>query len=421
MAVFQRARSEEQREARRQAILRAAAAMLAEMPVAEVTLNELSRRSGLAKSNVLRYFESREAVLLELLDAAWQDWLTELDQDLAASGARPAADAAGIDAAETGADAPVADRADRVALVVAASLAARPMLCDLISAQAAVLERNVSPRIAAQYKRASLTGVAALGGLILHCVPELGQHDSFQLAGTVLMMTSALWPHTQPSVAMLAAYAAEPDLAAMRLDFTVTLGEALQVMTAGLLARSARPKSLHRAERVGTAPVTRGAGPGFLGCYPGTRLPDAFGEAEHSDRGALGVRQPVDGQAPGDVVDRGADPRDLRVVGVPVRHEILPESRADEIGQRHPLLQAHGQSGGIHAHQPRSAAAVLAPVDEHLAEAAVVALVSGNNEPLRVDRDGGGVAAPVSCQGPANANHYEISSELIYEFQYHRA
>ena len=43
MAVFQRARNQEQREARRQAILGAAAAMLAEMPVAEVTLNELSR------------------------------------------------------------------------------------------------------------------------------------------------------------------------------------------------------------------------------------------------------------------------------------------------------------------------------------------------------------------------------------------
>jgi len=266
--VFQRARSEEQREARRQAILGAAAAMLAEMPVAEVTLNELSRRSGLAKSNVLRYFESREAVLLELLDAAWQDWLTELDQDLAASGVLPPTDAPDTGMPDTGAP----DAADQVALVVAASLAARPMLCDLISAQAAVLERNVSPQVAAQYKRASLTGVAALGGLILRCVPELGEHDAFQLAGTALMMTSALWPHTQPSAAMLAAYAAEPDLAAMRLDFTATLGEALQVMLAGLLARSARPKPLHRAECVGTALVTRVSGPGFsdgpgcLGC-----------------------------------------------------------------------------------------------------------------------------------------------------------
>jgi len=82
MTTFQRARSEEQREVRRRAILDTAAAMLAEMPVAEVTLNELSRRVGLAKSNVLRYFESREAVLLELLDSAWQDWLAQLDRDL---------------------------------------------------------------------------------------------------------------------------------------------------------------------------------------------------------------------------------------------------------------------------------------------------------------------------------------------------
>jgi AcrR family transcriptional regulator len=222
MAVFQRARSEEQREARRQAILGAAAAMLAEMPVAEVTLNELSRRAGLAKSNVLRYFESREAVLLELLDSAWQDWLGQLGTELAGA----------VDAG-----APVASRADQLAAAVAASLAARPMLCDLISAQAAVLERNVSPQVAAQYKRASIAGISALGALLLRSVPELGEPDAFRLAGAAVMTTAALWPHTQPSAAMLAAYAADPALAAMRLDFTGTLREVLEVLTAGLLAR----------------------------------------------------------------------------------------------------------------------------------------------------------------------------------------
>jgi AcrR family transcriptional regulator len=221
--MFQRARSEEQREARRQAILGAAAAMLAEMPVAEVTLNELSRRAGLAKSNVLRYFESREAVLLELLDSAWQDWLARLDAELA-------------DAVVAGD--PVASRADQLAAAVAASLAARPMLCDLISAQAAVLERNVSPQVAAQYKRASIAGISALGALLLRSVPELGEPDAFRLAGAAVMTTAALWPHTQPSAAMLAAYAADPTLAAMRLDFTATLREVLEVLTAGLLART---------------------------------------------------------------------------------------------------------------------------------------------------------------------------------------
>ena len=220
--MFQRARSEEQREARRQAILGAAAAMLAEMPVAEMTLNELSRRAGLAKSNVLRYFESREAVLLELLDSAWQDWLAQLDTELA--GAVVAGD-------------PVAGRSDQLAAAVAASLATRPMLCDLISAQAAVLERNVSPQVAAQYKRASIAGISALGALLLRSVPELGEPDAFRLAGVAVMTTAALWPHTQPSAAMLAAYAADPALAALRLDFTGTLREVLEVLTAGLLAR----------------------------------------------------------------------------------------------------------------------------------------------------------------------------------------
>lgn len=222
MAVFQRARSEEQREARRQAILGAAAAMLAEMPVAEVTLNELSRRAGLAKSNVLRYFESREAVLLELLDAAWQDWLVQLDRDLPATAAPAAL---------------VTARCDRVAAVVAASLAARPVLCDLISAQAAVLERNVSPQVAAQYKRASMAGIGALGSLMRRCVPELGEQDAVKLAGATIMTAGALWPHTQPSAAMLAAYQADLELAATRPDFTATIREVVEVMSAGLLVR----------------------------------------------------------------------------------------------------------------------------------------------------------------------------------------
>src|SRR3978361_993367 len=80
MTSFKRARSEEQRTERKRMILDTAAAMLAEMPVAQISLNELSRRVGLAKSNVLRYFESREAVLLELLDVAWLEWLIGLGQ-----------------------------------------------------------------------------------------------------------------------------------------------------------------------------------------------------------------------------------------------------------------------------------------------------------------------------------------------------
>src|SRR5262245_63828853 len=80
--TFQRARSNEQRAIRSQAILDTAAAMLREMPVADISLNELSRRVGLAKSNVLRYFDSREAVLLELLAGSVGEWREHLAAEL---------------------------------------------------------------------------------------------------------------------------------------------------------------------------------------------------------------------------------------------------------------------------------------------------------------------------------------------------
>ncbi|HWD78120.1 MAG TPA: TetR/AcrR family transcriptional regulator, partial [Kribbella sp.] len=85
---FKRARSAEQRAERRRAILATAATMLAEMPVADVSLNELSRRVGLAKSNVLNYFDSREAVLLELSGSELTAWVQ--DMSAALSGVSPA-------------------------------------------------------------------------------------------------------------------------------------------------------------------------------------------------------------------------------------------------------------------------------------------------------------------------------------------
>jgi AcrR family transcriptional regulator len=225
MTSFKRARSEEQRTQRRRMILDTTAAMLAEMPVAHVSLNELSRRVGLAKSNVLRYFESREAVLLELLDAASREWLEQLHDALTAA---------------VNPNASPAERGDQLAGTLAISLTSRPVLCDLISTQAAVLEHNVSPQLAAQYKRAAIASVGVLARLILQHVPELGERDAQRLALATILVTSAVWTHARPAAAMLAAYEADPSLASMRFDFTTTLRETLEVLITGLLARPSR-------------------------------------------------------------------------------------------------------------------------------------------------------------------------------------
>ena len=65
--VFQRARSPEQKAQRRAAILDAAARLGAANGVRKVSLGDIAKSVGLTKSNVLRYFETREEVYLRLL------------------------------------------------------------------------------------------------------------------------------------------------------------------------------------------------------------------------------------------------------------------------------------------------------------------------------------------------------------------
>ena len=220
--TFQRARSEEQRAVRRRAILDTAAAMLDEMPVAEVSLNELSRRVGLAKSNVLRYFESREAVLLELLDDFLASWLAELAEELAA----------GIEA-----HAPPEVRAGQLAEVLSQSLADRVVLCDLFGAQGGVLEHNVSVEVVKRHKRSSLAKLTAMSELVRRHLPELG--EGAQLFCLIsLVSAGALSSYVPPPPSVLAAYADEPDLAVLHLELREGLRITFTSALLGVLPRA---------------------------------------------------------------------------------------------------------------------------------------------------------------------------------------
>ena len=220
--TFQRARNEEQREIRRRAILDTAAAMLDEMPVAEVTLNELSRRVGLAKSNVLRYFESREAVLLELLDDFLGSWLAELTEELAEGIEEQAAPEV---------------RAVQLAEILSESLADRVVLCDLFGAQGGVLEHNVSVEVVKRHKRSSLGRLAGMSELVRRHVPELG--DGAQLFCLMsLVSAGALSSYVPPPPSLLAAYADEPDLGMLNLELQDALRVAFTSALVGVLPRA---------------------------------------------------------------------------------------------------------------------------------------------------------------------------------------
>jgi AcrR family transcriptional regulator len=214
---FQRARSPEQQEQRRATILAAARDMLGRLPPAEVSLRELSRQVGLSKSNVVRYFPTREAVFLAVLIEDWDSWLSDVEAALppADPHQRPHA------------------RHELVAAAIAETLTAHRRFCDLLVACQTVLEHNVPEETARAFKTASLIRLNRLASLVQSRVPALGDTESFEFAGLVWVTVAGAWPMAHPAP-VVAAVLAEPQLAPLRVDFPFVARRMLTVSLDGL-------------------------------------------------------------------------------------------------------------------------------------------------------------------------------------------
>jgi hypothetical protein len=141
------------------------------------------RAAGMRLARAGAYFDSREAVLLELLDSLTHESLEHLSEELpSAVSAR-----AGFER-----------RAEQLAGALARSLAERPVLCDLLSAQAAVLEHNVSSDAIASFKRRGVASATTLVGLIRQALPELSEDQAWRFVLGALLPTSSLWAHATP-------------------------------------------------------------------------------------------------------------------------------------------------------------------------------------------------------------------------------
>jgi AcrR family transcriptional regulator len=218
--AFRRARRPEQVEARRAAILDAAVAMLRDRPVAEISLRELSERVGLAKSNVLRYFDSREAIFLEVLDRLWGEWLDGLEVEIA-----------GLSEPAEG-----TRREGELGRALAAAMLRDPVLCELQASMAGVLERNISLDVARSFKQRSLGNMRRIAGLVRERLPYLGDDEALRFAGASGMLLSGMWPHMRPADSVITALA-ELGVADLPAVVTDVFTQSLVDLLVGLRAR----------------------------------------------------------------------------------------------------------------------------------------------------------------------------------------
>jgi AcrR family transcriptional regulator len=212
--TFQRARRPEQKLQRQDAILGAARDLALREGVRNVSLADIAARIGIHKSALLRYFETREQIFLELTAEAWRDWAHDLR--------------ARLDVAAPGSVALVAD-------VFARSFSDRPLLCDLIAHTPLNLERNVSPDAVRRYKRTSLGVVNDAAALVHRVLPELTLAECTEFVVTLASLAGSLWQIANPVPAVAELYASDPDLVQACVDLAPRLQRTAEILLAGLI------------------------------------------------------------------------------------------------------------------------------------------------------------------------------------------
>jgi len=212
---YVRARSAEQKEERRRHLLATAREMLHQSPEAlDLGINELAREAQMTKSNVYRYFESSEAVLMDLLVEEFAGWHAELGAALARGGKAGAS-------------------VEHIARVFASTISARPLLCRLISILPSILERKVSFERMVDFK-GSLLAVRQQTARDFHArVPAMPVPAFEQVVKHSLPLIIGLWPLSNPA-GMAAQVTELPELKSLRYDFEKDLEHALLTLMRGM-------------------------------------------------------------------------------------------------------------------------------------------------------------------------------------------
>ena len=183
-----------------------------------VTLPDIAEAAGVHRSAVQRYFDSRDDVLLHLAGQGWNQWSEAVAEALDGQG-----EMAG----------------EEVARLLAASLAERPVFCDLLGHVASTFERSVPLGSVLEYKHAAARALASLTASLQGALPALSNADCRDVVAALTALAANFWSTANPAPALAALYDQDPELAHARVEFEPRLARVLGRLLAGILASGA--------------------------------------------------------------------------------------------------------------------------------------------------------------------------------------
>jgi len=234
MVIAKRARSTEQKSARREEILAAAVTLLKEKPFHRIGIAEIAAQAGMAKGTVFLYFKTKEELFFDIASREFANWFDAMDRlfaDLCNSGKKPI----------------TAD----VVNALRSILARYPLLPSLSAILHIVLEQNIGYKEARDFKKTLIDRLSRTGALLEQCLPSLwpGQGVKFLLwmYGLIIGFTHM----AEPAPVVQKIYDKEPGLRKMQIDFNEHFFDALETILDGWKAQKRGRKSSVRSRQEG--------------------------------------------------------------------------------------------------------------------------------------------------------------------------
>ncbi|GAB2651594.1 hypothetical protein [Kribbella swartbergensis] len=164
------------------------------------------------KSAMLRYFETREQIFLTITGQEWREWSSAVCERLQGLTKATPAD---------------------VAALLAESLMARPLFCDLLVHTPLNLERNVSPGTVREFK---ILAIEVHGNVVAELRRLFGLERA--VAGDVVTvatsMAGALRQMAEPGPRLRELYRTDPELSHAVVDVPPQLKRIIEALIVGL-------------------------------------------------------------------------------------------------------------------------------------------------------------------------------------------
>ncbi|MFL1379536.1 MULTISPECIES: TetR/AcrR family transcriptional regulator [unclassified Nocardiopsis] len=218
---YQRARTAEHKRERAQAFLDAARTVALRDGVHATTLVAIAEEVGLHHSAVRRYFPSRDAVLLRWAAEGWSGWAERITARLAGARVGPR----------------------ELADVLAETLVADPLLCDLLGNVPLHLERGVDGDELLAFKRTGMAALDDITAAIAEAAPDLGPAGAADLMTATTALAATLWQVCHPAPALAEVYRREPELGHLAADFGSSLRRLVEATARGLAQDGVSPAS----------------------------------------------------------------------------------------------------------------------------------------------------------------------------------